>query len=120
MYKALESLNKDVKGSLNLDNIHTDWFSIKCGLKQGCSLSPVLFNLCINDLITTISSIGTGIRIDDDSVIAILAYADDVVLLAESENDLQNLLNVLKSWCDVNKMVINMDKSMIIHDNSFS
>ena len=39
-----------------------------------------------------------------------------MVLLAESENDLQNILNVLKFWCDVNKMVINiMDKSMIIH-----
>ena len=47
-------------------------------------------------------------------MISILAYADDMVLLAESENDLQNLLNVLKSWCDVNKMVIYMD------DSSFS
>ena len=115
MYKALESFYKDVKCSVRLNNIHTDWFSIKCGLKQGCSWSPVVFNLFINDLITTISSIETGIRIDDDSVISILAYADDVVLLSELENDLQNLFNVLKSWCDVNKMVINMGKSMIIH-----
>ena len=97
VYKALESLYKDVKCSMRLNNIYTDWFSVKCGLKQGCSLSPILFNLFINDLITTISSIGTGIRIDDDSVISILAYADDVVLLAESDNNLQNLLNVLKS-----------------------
>ena len=82
---------------MRLNNILTDWFSVKCVLKQGCSLFPVLFNLFINDLITTISSIGTGVRIDDDSVISILAYADDAVLLAESENDLQNLLNVLKS-----------------------
>ena len=52
---------------------------------------------------------------DNDSAISILAYVDDVVLLAESENDLQNLLNVLKSLCNVNKMVINIDRSMIIH-----
>ena len=71
MYKSLESLYKDVKCSVRLNNIHTDWFAIKCRLKQGCSLSPVLFNLFINDLITTISNIGTGIRIEDDSVISI-------------------------------------------------
>ena len=48
-------------------------------------------------------------------MISILAYAGNMVLLAESENDLQTLLNVLKSWCDVNKMVIYMGKSMTVH-----
>ena len=49
MYKALESLYKDVKCCVRLNNMHTDWFSVKCGLKQGCPLSPVLFNLYIDD-----------------------------------------------------------------------
>ena len=55
-------------------------------------VSRTINNWFINDLITTISSIETGIRTDDDSVIAILAYADDVVLLAESENDFKTYL----------------------------
>lgn len=78
-------------------------------------MSPILFNLFINDLITTLSNLRIGINIDDDNMVSILAYADDVVLLAESENELQILLNVLNSWCDINKMVTNSDKSMIVH-----
>ena len=120
MYKALESLYKGVKRCVRLNNMHTDWFSVKCGLKQGCPLSPVLFNLYIDDLIRTLSSIGVGVKLDDGSLIAVLAYADDVVVLAESENDLQNLLNVLKSWCDSNKMLINADKSNIVHFRRYS
>lgn len=115
MFQALKSIYKEVKCCVRLNNMQTDWFSVKCGLKQGCCLSPLLFNLFINDLITTISNFGIGIEVGDNDMVAILAYADDVVLLAESEDELQSLLNVLKSWCDNNKMVINTDKSMIVH-----
>ena len=92
----------------------TNWFGVKSGLKQGCSLSPVLFNLYINDLVLKINALGKGIKIDDESV-SILLYADDVVLLAENETDLKSMLNVLDDWCNTNKLSINPSKSNIVH-----
>ena len=115
MIKALDSLYKDVKCCVRLNNMHTDWFSVECGPNRA-----VPYPLFIDDLIRTLSSIGVGVKLDDDSVIAILAYADNVVILAESESNLQNLLNVLKSWCDGNKMVINANKSNIVHFRRYS
>ena len=56
-------------------------------MKRGCSLSPVLSNLYINDLALNINALNKGIKIDDESI-SILLYADDVVLLAENETDL--------------------------------
>ena len=82
-----------------------DWFGVKSGLKQCCSLSPVLFNLYINDLALKINALGKGIKLDDYSVF-ILLYADDVVLLPENETDLQSMLNVLVDWCNTNKQII--------------
>ena len=70
---------------------------VNCGLKQGCSLSTLLFNLFINDLVVLINSTNKGFDIDGESV-ATLLYADDLVLLATSEQDLQILLNVLGDW----------------------
>ena len=45
----------------------------------------------------------------------IMMYADDIVLLADNENDLQSMLNLLDNWCSVNNLVINAIKSKIVH-----
>ena len=42
-------------------------------------------------------------------------YADDLVLLAESEHDLQILLNALNAWCNTWDMSINVTKSQVVH-----
>ena len=76
--------------------MHTDWFDVKCGLRQGCILSPILFNLCMNDLVLYLKSFGKGVKCYDDYyLLCTLLYADDVVLLAETEQDSQVLLGAL-------------------------
>ncbi|XP_053380371.1 uncharacterized protein LOC128548876 [Mercenaria mercenaria] len=84
------------------------------GLKQGCPLSPILFNLYINDLITAIKDLNIGIEIGNEKI-SILLYADDVALLAESPEDLQNMLDTVNIWCNNNNMLVNCDKSNIVH-----
>ena len=47
--------------------------------------------------------------------VSILLYADDIVLIAENEHDLQNMLNILNTWCSSNSMNVNPAKSNIVH-----
>ena len=89
-------------------------FSLVYRLKQGCSLSPILFNLYVNDLVTQISELGLGIDIDGEKV-AVLLYADDLVILSETEDDLQAILDTLHVWCSTNCLFVNPEKSKIIH-----
>jgi hypothetical protein len=75
-----------------------------------------LVSLFINDLDEELKKLNIGIQIGDEKV-GILLYADDVVLLAENETELQLLLDVLNTWCCKNDLEVNYDKSKskIVH-----
>ena len=108
IYNTLISLYHDVKCCVKVHGINTDWFTISCGLKQGCCLSPLLFNLDVNDLVNDISSLGLVVNIGGENV-SILLYA------AENKQNLQALLDILKNCCDQSKMTFNLDKSKAVH-----
>ncbi len=48
-------------------------------------------------------------------IIALLLYADDLALMAESEEDLQSLLNILEKWCKQWRMRVNIKKTKMVH-----
>ena len=77
-------------------------------------LSLILFDLYINYLALYLKSLGVGIQIDGE-IVCIPIYADDVVLLAENENDLQTLLHTLNNGCLSNDMSLNTETNNIIH-----
>ena len=103
---AVKSLYNNVLCSVKRNGFTTDWFSVNCGLKPGCSLSPLLFNLYINDLAFKIDALGKRVKV------SILLYADDVVLIAESEPDLQSMLDIMGTWCKNN--LLSSSKSNIL------
>jgi hypothetical protein len=114
MLNAVKSLYCNVSSCVQVNNVQTGWFDVKCGLRQGCGLSPLLFNLFVNDLATAIKSLGKGVLIGEERL-SILLYADDIVLLAENEKDLHSMLNVLSDWCINNGLTVNINKSNIVH-----
>ena len=86
------------KSRVILNEFETDYFDCPIGVKQGDCLSPTLFALFINDLAEEIKSSGVGLELDSDTFINILLYADDIVLLAKNEEDLQFLLDIVETW----------------------
>ena len=114
LYNAIISLSATVKSCVRINGISTDFFDVKCGLKQGCLLSPLVFNLYINDLIHEMKQLNVGEETDDEKM-CVLMYADDVILIANNAEELQSLLNCLALWCERNCLKINKDKSKILH-----
>ena len=49
MFKAIKSLYSCVSSCIRINGLKTDWFDVTTGLRQGCCLSPLLFNIFIND-----------------------------------------------------------------------
>ena len=70
-----------------------DWFKIGKGVRQGCMLSPCLFNFYAEYIMWNVrlDEAQTGIKIAGRNI-SNLKYADDTTLLAESKEELKSLL----------------------------
>ena len=74
-----------------------DWFKIGKRVRQGCILSPFLSNLYAEYVMWNagLDEAQTGIKIAGENINK-LRYADDTTLMAESEEEIQNLLMKVK------------------------
>ena len=99
MIRALKSLYRSVQCSVRVNGIDSEWFNVTTGLRQGCILSPLLFNLLSNDIIQEIYSIKCGVTYNGTDELSILMYADDIMLISDSEVKLQQMLHRLHLWC---------------------
>ena len=73
-----------------------DWFQIRKGARQGCVLSPCLFNLYAENIMQNgLDEAQTGIKVARRNINN-LRYADDTTLMAEGEEELKSLLMKVK------------------------
>ena len=74
-----------------------DWFQIGKGVRQGCILSPYLFNLYAEYIMQNarLDEAQTGIKIAGRNI-SNLKYADDTTLMADSKEELKSLLIQVK------------------------
>ena len=114
MYNAIKALYQNTSACVQINEHFTNWFPTLCGVRQGDNLSPTLFSLFLNDLAVELKSLNSGVKVGNTGI-CILLYADDIVLLSDSEEKLQALLNHLNTWCNKWQLVINSDKSKIVH-----
>ena len=111
---SLKALYTNLYSSVKIKNKLSPPFEVGRGVKQGCTLTPILFNIFTNDLIGRLKKAAEGIKIRDCKVNTLL-FADDLVLIAENPTMLQKLLDALKEWCLDNGMSINPNKTKIMH-----
>ncbi len=115
IYKAIQSLLITTEASIKLsENLQTGWFSNDFGVRQGDSISPTLFSFYINDLVQVLKERCNTVKVGD-IVLNSLLYADDMVLISESETGLQNLLNELSNWCYKWHLKVNESKTKVMH-----
>jgi hypothetical protein len=115
IYKSIQSLFKETSSCIELiNNVRSDWFNVSSGVRQGDPISPTLFSIFINDLVNHMKVNGPTLNMGNVDL-NMLLYADDMVLLADSEIDLQVLLTELHSWCNKWRLKVNEQKSKIVH-----
>ena len=92
----------------------TDWFQIGKGVRQGCILSPCLFNLYAEYIMrnTGLEEAQAGIKIARRNINN-LRYADDTTLMAESEEKLKSLLMKVKEESKNVVLRLNIQKTNI-------
>ena len=113
MIEVIEESYKKISCRMKINGYLSEKWDYKLGLRQGCILSPLLFTLFIEDLISCLQTLNIGIAVAD-LVVFILMYADDLVLLAEDEKDLQKLLDELERYCKESQLEVNLKKTKIV------
>jgi hypothetical protein len=112
----IHDIYTDASSFIELRGSKSQPISWKVGVKQGCPLSPLLFNLCIEPLIQSIKLINKGkgayVDISENKRIEnlIQAYADDVALISEKPEGIQAMLETLEAFTKWAKMEINVNK----------
>lgn len=89
---------------------HHHYRPVEKGVRQGGILSPFLFKLYIDSIITDVSIVEHGCMVGGTRV-NVLAYADDIVLTARSVNDLEKLYSKLNSELQCHSLKINQTKT---------
>ena len=118
--KLIKMLKICVEGSectVQVENHRTNTFKVNSGLKQGCILSPLLFNLILEkvskDVITSIHGVNLHVG-NENHKINMCAYADDVDLIAETEQGIEIMLGSFKSISDRVGLMINEEKTKLM------
>ena len=93
----------------------TDWFQIGKGIRQGCILSPCLFNLNAEYIMrnTGLEEAQVGIKISGRNINN-LRYADDTTPMAESEEELKSLLMKVKEESEKVGLKLSIQKTKIM------
>jgi hypothetical protein len=109
--KIVNNMYTGTTAAVKLGNQITSNLKSTRGVKQGCPLSPLLFNIYVNDLEHELKS-GSfeGVYIGNRPVCS-LFFADDIILMSDTLHGVQELLNRLESYCNKWQLMVNTTKT---------
>lgn len=98
---------------IKVENRITPTFQSSIGVKQGDVLSPNLFKIFINDLPDIFLKTSGAVNVNDNRVDCLM-YADDIVILSETQDGLQERMNLLSSYCSKWCLNVNISKTNVV------
>ena len=89
----------------------TERIMIKSGVKQGCPLSPLLFNLVMDELVERMQESELGERLNEEHI-AVMAFADDLVVISNNDYKMRKLLKIVEKFLDEKGLRVNAKKCL--------
>ena len=114
MWRVIKRMYEASRSAVLLDGEKSASFSVEQGVAQGCSLSPILFSVFINDLLKEVEKAELGIHLGEGGRIGGMLFADDFVGLSDSKEQLQKLIDVVYSYCNKWRLKANVTKSVVM------
>ncbi len=104
--KNIMRLYKNMTAACYTNGKLSEEYQVQVGTAQGCPLSPALFNVFVQDLIDLLN--------ESNHSKLTLAYADDIVVVSDSAEGLQQIINICAIWTGEWRMKANVTKSAVM------
>ena len=119
MAECIKTLYSSHEACVSVNGRLSELFNISIGLKQGDVLSPVLFDIFINDLLDELRESRCGVELSTSrgtttKPIPGLLWADDLVLIAKSSEELQKALRCVDKWMTSFQLEIGHEKCCVV------
>ena len=110
LIKLMNNLHTNEKATMRTGFGNTSWFKIGKGVRQGCILSPYLFNLYTESIMRKAGIEKIQGKIIEGRMKNNLRYADDTTLITENLHDLRKLINTVKETTKKAGLRLNVKK----------
>ena len=91
MWRVIKKVYEASRSTVLLKGEKSAMFSVEQGVAQGCSLSPILFSVFINDLLKDVEQAELGIQLSSGKRVGGMLFADDFVGVSNSRESCRNL-----------------------------
>eukprot|EP00808_Paulinella_micropora_P003301 g68234.t1 len=118
-WRIIRDAYRGIRMRVLVDGCLTQPVPVSQGVRQGDPLSPVLFLIFIDALAEMLAERCKGLAYSPEGPatrrqLRSLLYADDIVMLAESPEELNAMIEVVRSFCDTWRIEINLAKSQVM------
>ena len=103
MWCVIKKMYMSSRSAVLLEGEKSDSFNVEQGVAQGCSLSPILFSVFINDLLKEVKQAELGIQLSSGKTFGGMLFADDFVGVSDSKESLQKL--IIESVDSISRML---------------
>ena len=110
-FNTIKNMYVNDKCRIKIGNTLTDAIYPNQGVRQGCILSPLLFNLFMCDLPSSLNNENCYPAKIGQIKLPCIMWADDLVIFSETENGLQEMLKELEKYTEKNGLEINVKKT---------
>ena len=114
LLRIIRDMYQKVKSCVKSCNTYSEFFEYSVGLRQGEVISPIMFSLFIEDIELMLQDkFNSGLQIND-MLLILLLFADDMVILGNTPEDLQNSLDLLLTYCNEWSLDVNILKTKVM------
>jgi hypothetical protein len=113
MFRSLYAMLQNVKRAVRIGTKTSSWFETNCGVPQGSILSPLLFDIFIDEIAQDLKRYDSGVCVNGVNIPALL-YADDLSLQSDSVDRCQNQLRICERFAQKARLRFNVKKSNVV------
>ena len=118
LVRTIEQLYDKATSAVQMNGSIGEWFRTTVGVRQGCLLSPTLFNIFLERIMSDALEEHDGKVSIGDRNITNLRFADDIDALSEEEQELEALVESLDKTCTRYKMEISAEKTKLMKNSA--